>query len=288
MLKIQYRIKTGRRLRIDDPVRFTEKLQWYKLYYRDPEMIQCVDKFEVRDYVRGKGYSHILNQCYGVFDRFQDVDPDRLPERFVLKDTLGSGGNAVILCPDREQADWAQIRKQTDAWCAVPLVRGGGREWPYYSGKRHRILAEEYLKPAAGEELLDYKFFCFGGKAEFVYVCSGRRGGRSVQIDIVSPDYEKLDVVRVNDEPTAPLPEKPENFEEMLRTAEALSEGFPHVRVDLYDPDGTVRFGELTFFNASGYMIYDPDQFDIDIGKKFTLPSGPAETEDRFSGRRRQ
>lgn len=272
MLCIQYRIKTGRRLNLKHPERFTEKLQWYKLYYHDPRMIACVDKYDVREYVHSRGYGHILNQCYGVFDRFEEIQIEALPGQFVLKDTLGGGGNAVLLCPDKESLDWAQVKRTTDAWCDIPLVRDGGREWPYYSGKKHRILAEEYLQPPPGEELRDYKFFCFGGKTAFVYVCSQRRGGQSVQIDLVSPDYEKLEVTRVGDEPTGPLPEKPENFEEMLGIAEALSTEFPHVRVDLYSLNDTVRFGELTFFNASGYMIYDPDGFDAETGRKFTLP----------------
>lgn len=273
MLKLQYRIKMGRRLNLKDPQRFTEKLQWYKLYYRNPLMISCVDKFEVREYVDAKGYRDILNECYGVFDSFTDLVPERLPNQFVLKDTLGGGGNAVILCREKSELDWHQIQKQTEGWCRLPQVREGGREWPYYSGKRHRIIAEEYLIPRLGGELLDYKFFCFQGKVAFVYVCSQRRGGQSVQIDLVSPDYEKLAVTRVGDEPTGTLPPKPDNFEEMIHIAEVLSADFPHVRVDLYSLDDTIRFGELTFFNASGYMIYDPDQFDMEVGEKFILPT---------------
>lgn len=288
MLEIQYFIKTGRRLHLENPVHFTEKLQWYKLYYRDPKMVLCVDKFEVRDYVRSRGYDHILNQCYGVYDSFSDVDQQKLPDQFVLKDTLGTGGNAVILCPDKRSLDWAQVKKAADTWCSTPLIRDGGREWPYYSGKKHRILVEEYLRPSSGENLRDYKFFCFGGKVEFVYVCSQRRGGQSVQIDIVSPDYEKLEVTRVGDEPAVPLPEEPENFDEMLRTAEVLSAEFPHVRVDLYSLDGAIRFGELTFFNASGYMIYNPDQFDTDIGRKFILPSRWEEGAEEYNRGSRQ
>ena len=195
----------------------------------------------------------------------------QLPDRFVLKDTLGSGGNAVLLCPDKDRADWRAIRKTAAGWCATPLVRDGGREWPYYSGKPHRILAEEYLQPAAGP-LTDYKFFCFGGKCAFVYVCTGRHNGSAVEIHIVSPSYEKLPVVRVGDEPSDRLPDRPENFGEMVRLAEAISAPFPHVRVDLYNVDGLIRFGELTFFNASGYMLYEPDCFDREIGDRFSLP----------------
>lgn len=288
MLCIQYRIKTGRRLNLKHPERFTEKLQWYKLYYHDPRMIACVDKYDVREYVHSRGYGYILNQCYGVFDRSEEIWPEALPGQFVLKDTLGSGGNAVILCPDKNSLDWAQVKRITDKWCSIPLVRDGGREWPYYSGKKHRIMVEEFLQPPPCEELRDYKFFCFGGKTAFVYVCSQRQGGQSVQIDLVSRDYEKLEVTRVGDEPTGPLPEKPKNFAEMRKIAEALSTGFPHVRVDLYSLNGTVRFGELTFFNASGYMIYDPDEFDVEIGRKFTLPPKQKLTSDKYSNGSRQ
>lgn len=271
MLRIQYRIKTGRALHLKHPTRFTEKLQWYKLYYRDPDMLRCVDKYEVRAYLRERGFQDLLPRCFGVFDSPDQLPVPQLPDRFVLKDTLGSGGNAVLLCPDKDQADWRAVRKTAAGWCATPLVRDGGREWPYYSGKQHRILAEEYLQPAAGP-LTDYKFFCFGGKCAFVYVCTGRHNGSAVGIHIVSPSYEKLPVVRVGDEPSDRLPDRPENFGEMVRLAEAISAPFPHVRVDLYNVDGLIRFGELTFFNASGYMLYEPDCFDREIGDRFSLP----------------
>ena len=150
MLRIQYRIKTGRALHLKHPTRFTEKLQWYKLYYRDPDMLRCVDKYEVRAYLRERGFQDLLPRCFGVFDSPDQLPVPQLPDRFVLKDTLGSGGNAVLLCPDKDRADWRAIRKTAAGWCATPLVRDGGREWPYYSGKPHRILAEEYLQPAAG------------------------------------------------------------------------------------------------------------------------------------------
>lgn len=246
MLRIQYRIKTGRALHLKHPTRFTEKLQWYKLYYRDPDMLRCVDKYEVRAYLRERGFQDLLPRCFGVFDSPDLLPVPQLPDRFVLKDTLGSGGNAVLLCPDKDRADWRAIRKTAAGWCATPLVRDGGREWPYYSGKPHRILAEEYLQLAAGP-LTDYKFFCFGGKCAFAYVCTGRHNGSAVEIHIVSPSYEKLPVVRVGDEPSDRLPDRPESFGEMVRLAEAISAPFPHVRVDLYNVDGLIRFGELTF-----------------------------------------
>ena len=114
MLRIQYFIKTGRILHLKNPKRYTEKLQWYKLYYRDPLMAQCVDKYEVRKYVEKCGLGHILNECYGVFDRADDVNFDKLPNSFVLKDTLGSGGNDVIIVKDKSQTDISTIQTQLD------------------------------------------------------------------------------------------------------------------------------------------------------------------------------
>lgn len=276
MLRVQYLIKTGRVLHLKNPVRFTEKLQWYKLHYRNTDMIRCVDKYEVREYLTERGFQELLTKCYGVFDDPEQLSTAVLPEQFVLKDTLGSGGNAVLLCAEGEHPDWTEIKRLTSAWCSTPLVRDGGREWPYYCGKKHRILVEEYLQ-AENSQLIDYKFFCFGGKCAFIYVCTGRHNGRRVEIHIVSPSYQKLDVIRVGDEPTGQLPEKPSGFDKMLRIAEAMSAPFPHVRVDLYCLGETIRFGELTFFNASGYMLYEPDGFDIEIGQKFLLPLGAAD-----------
>ena len=175
------------------------------------------------------------------------------------------------MCTNEQRPDWEQIRKITSQWCSTPLIRDGGREWPYYSGKKHRILVEEYLQSENGA-LIDYKFFCFNGKCIFVYLCTGRHNGHGVEIHIVSPTYQPLPVTRVGDEPAGALPEKPERFEEMVHIAEKISSPFPHVRVDLYYIQDRIRFGELTFFNASGYMLYEPDHFDELIGRLFLLP----------------
>ncbi len=270
MLKLQYRIQMGRKLNLDDPKRFTEKLQWYKLNYRDPEMIRCADKCEVREYLREKGYGHLLTQDYGTFDSADQVDFESLPQSFVLKDTLGGGGNAVIICKDKRDLDIEVTRRQMDQWCRIPIKRDAGREWPYYSGKKHRIFIEEYLDCPDG--LRDYKFFCFDGKIQFMYVVTDRKMGQSGKFYILNRDYERLNVVRLGDEPDEGVPEKPAVFEEMRRIAEELASPFPHVRVDLYEHQGKVMFGELTFFSGSGYARYSPDSFDIDVGEVFRLP----------------
>ncbi len=272
MLKMQYKIKTGNKLNLKNPKRFTEKLQWYKLYYKNPEMIRCVDKYDVRSYVEDLGLEHILNECYGVYDTVEEINFDMLPQQFVLKDTLGGGGNSVIVVKDKNSMDLDAIKEQLQRWVREPhRTKSGGREWPYYNGKKHRIIIEKYImsdEKAGG--LIDYKFFCFNGRCEFVYVMGDRAVGDSVKVSIFDRDFNKLPVKRVGDEEFLSA-QKPDNFLQMLEVAEKLSAEFPHVRVDLYDVESGILFGELTFYNASGYMVYDPDEFDVEVGKKFVF-----------------
>lgn len=272
MIKLQYFIKMNRRLDLKNPRRFTEKMQWYKLYYRNPLMVRCADKADVREYVRSKGLEEILIPCIGVYDAPEQIDWDALPERFVLKDTLGGGGNAVILVRDKAKADRAALTQRMRAWVSRDVHRkSGGREWPYHEGKNSRIIIEELLTEGDSSALTEYKFFCFNGRTEFLYVMKDRKLGESVKLGIFGREFNKLPVLRDGDADIGET-EKPANFDRMLEIAEILSADFPHVRVDLYSVGGAIRFGELTFFNASGYMKYTPDDFDIEIGDKWKLP----------------
>ncbi len=271
MLKFQYFVKTGRKLNLKHPVRFTEKLQWYKLYYHNPLMIECVDKFNVRAYVKSKGLERILIPCYGVFDSADQIDWEALPEQFVMKDTLGGGGNAVIIVKDKNSADMKALKACAKKWTAIDAgKKNSGREWPYYNGENHRIIIEKNIGTGKNG-LTDYKFFCFNGRVEFLYVTGNRVPGESVSIGIYDRNLKKLSVRRVGDQDFQ-LTERPENYYEMIEVAEKLAEEFPHVRVDLYNVCGKVFFGELTFYNASGYMIFDPDEFDVQAGNWFILP----------------
>ena len=271
MLQIQYIIKMGRRLDLNEPKRFTEKLQWYKLYYKNQLLIQCVDKYDVRKYIEAKGFQDILIPCYGVFNSFDEIDWDALPNQFVVKDTLGGGGNAVVIVSNKEGYSIDELKRITTKWVSKnPHKKGGGREWPYYSGKRHRIIIEKYIESEKQEGLVDYKFFCFGGKCEFLYVMGNRKVGQSVSVSIFDRNFNKLPVLRVGDHPFIDA-KRPKNYEELLYVAETLSKDFPHVRVDLYDINNKIYFGELTFYNASGYMKYEPDSFDLSVGRKFKL-----------------
>lgn len=271
MLQLQYRIKTGRKLNLKNPQRFTEKLQWYKLYHKDPLMIQCVDKYDVRAYVESKGLGHILNECYGVFDRVEDIDFDALPDQFVLKDTLGGGGNSVILVKDKNTMDQEAVKAQLRKWVNEDhRIRSGGREWPYYSGKKHRIIVEKLLinetNPEAGVN--DYKIMSYAGKPEYIVVDVDRYIGHKRNFYDVNWNRIEAgsDCPAADDQISAPS-----GLAGMLETVHTLSEGFPYVRVDLYNVEGRIYFGEMTFFPWSGYVQYEPDAFDFILGEKFRI-----------------
>lgn len=271
MLRLQYRIKTGRRLNLKNPQRFSEKLQWYKLYYRNPLMARCVDKYDVRQYVAEIGLQETLTNCYGVYHSADELDFCALPNSFVLKDTLGSGGNSVIVVEDKATADLDAIRTQMQAWVnTTTRAKNPGREW-VYDFRKHRIIAEEYLHDSNG--LTDYKFFCFGGKIACVYVIANRELGNHGELAIVDADFARLPCQSTTQNVMREDPVKPANYETMKRIAETLSKPFPHVRVDLYSIENKVVFGELTFFGASGYMKYEPDNFDMIMGNRFELPA---------------
>ena len=262
MVRFQYFVKTGRILHLKNPQRYTEKLQWYKLYYRDPLMAQCADKYEVRKYVEKCGLGHILNECYGVFERVEDIDFDKLPNSFVLKDTLGSGGNDIIIVKNKTQADISSIKKQLAEWLARPSMgKNSGREW-VYENKKHRILIEKNLLQPGASDLPDYKFFCFDGKVHYLYVISNRVLGKIAELGIYDTDFHKLPYQRTDELPPSHMPQKPANYTQMVLMAERLSAAFPHARVDLFNIDGKIYFGEITFFDGSGYMSFEPDDFD--------------------------
>lgn len=265
MLKLQYKMKTGRALNLEDPKRYTEKLQWYKLNYKNPIMHQCVDKYAVREYVKSKGLSDILVGLYGKYDNPADIDWDKLPDSFVLKTTNGGGGLNVVICHDKDALDKADV--QSKLACSTVKSRTGGREWAYY-GLKPGIVAEELLvnreNPEAG--VSDYKIFCYNGKAKYIIVDVDRYIGH--KRNFYDREWNRLPLS--SDCPAADREiEQPQNFERMMEIAEKLSEGFPYVRVDLYNVEGKIYFGELTFYPWSGYVNFDPDEYDFVFGEDF-------------------
>lgn len=268
MIKWQYKIKTGRKLNLKNPQRFTEKLQYYKLYYHKPELTKCADKYEVRNYVKEKGLGNILNEIYGVWDNCDDIDFSKLPkQQIVFKTTNGSGTN--IFCKNKDDIKEDKIKSEMHKWLNSKREKAG-REWAYYDIKP-KIICEKLINTNKNGDLPDYKFFCFNGKAYYLYYINNRYKQEKPNLGIFDLNFNQLPFYRNDEEKLIESIEKPDNFEEMIKIAEKLSKGFPHVRVDLYNVDGKIIFGEMTFYDGSGYQTYSPDEFDFLLGKKFDI-----------------
>lgn len=266
MIKLQYWIKTGRRLNLQNPERFTEKLQWYKLYYRDPLMTQCADKYEVRKYIIDKGYGNILIPLYGVYDKASEIEFEKIPKEFVLKTTNSSKTN--IICHDKQVLNVHETISTLDKWLNNKPVNLG-REWAYYN-INPRIVCEQLIKDKKdySKDLSDYKFICFNGEVKYVWIDIDRYTKH--RRNFYDSDWNHIDVD--SDIPSCgdTIP-KPAGFEEMKIIANDLAKDFPHVRVDLYWVNNKVYFGELTFYLLSGYEDFDPDNFDFELGNQFSI-----------------
>ena len=270
MVSLQYRIKTGRWPNLRNPQRYTEKIQWYKLHYHNPLLTTCSDKYAVRTYVEERGFGHLLNDLYGVFDCPEQIDFDGLPKSFALKLNNGSGTNVFI--QDKESCDRDEVIRQFQAWFKQLNRSNPGREWGY-NNIVPKITAERLLPRNANNDIPDYKFFCFDGKVACCYVMQDYVDDHSKGVlGFFDPDFNLLPVSRKDFKPMESAPKKPFCYEEMMAAAEVLSNGFPHVRVDFFEIDGRAQFAEMTFYNASGYTVFSPDSFDFELGEKFILP----------------
>lgn len=269
MLKIIYYLWSGRKLELKNPTRYTEKMQWYKLHYRTPLMTCCADKLKVREYVTSKGLGYLLNELYAVYDNAIEIDFETLPNSFVIKANHASGTN--ILVPNKSQLDIPYTRQQLDLFMKKKLWIEY-REWAYKEIKP-KIIVEKHLELDENDDLPDYKFFCFDGKVFCLYhMTDYTQSAENGRMGFYDRDFNQLDVTNKTYKRIEKCIEKPKNFREMVSIAEILSKDFPHVRVDLYNIDGRIIFGELTFYSSGGFIRFDPDEFDYVMGKQFTLP----------------
>lgn len=271
MLHLQYFIKLHRRLHLKNPVRFTEKIQWYKAYYHNPRMLPCTDKYLVRAYVTEVlGNDRYLNTLYQVCDRADEIDFDALPQQFVIKTTDGGNGDNVFICTDKSHICREDVVRLVNSWRNKKYYTIS-REWAYRGAKQSRIIVERYLEDPSSKDgsIEDYKFLCFDGKFRYLWVdknrySNHRRGfwNESLQfLPDVKSDHPTFDVA----------PQLPSNIQEMICVAEQLSADFPFARVDLYNIEGRIYFGEITFYPWSGYVQYTPDSFDFELGRWFCV-----------------
>ncbi len=251
-IKGRYRILMGKRLNLDNPTLFSEKLQWLKLYNRKPEYTKMVDKYAVKEYVSKIIGTEYIIPTIGVWERPEDIEWELLPDKFVLKTVHGGGSLGVVVCKDKSTFDKRaaveklQISMKTDSY-RIQL------EWPYKNVPK-RIIAEEYLEPdPETNDLSDYKFSCFDGKVTDVMVCYGRLSGNT-KFYFFDKNWNllPLNILGKNAPKEFTLP-KPRCVDKMFEMASKLSEGIPYARVDLYAVGNHPFFGEITFFPQSGF-----------------------------------
>ena len=260
-------IQCGRRMNWKNPQRFTEKLQWLKLYNRRPEYTMMVDKFAVKSFIADRAGIEYVIPTYGVWENVEQIEWDKLPNQFVLKTTHSGGNTGVIICKDKDSLNKRIVEKKLSQSLKTDTYKLT-REWPYKNVQR-RIIAEPYLEDEYGE-LRDYKFYCFNGEPRVMLVASNRN--TSHNFDYFDLDKNHLPIVSTAG-PNAPSPViMPESFDSMKRLARKLSEGLPHVRVDLYSVKNHIFFGEMTFFDSSGYDNMSSDKWDLMFGSWLTLP----------------
>ena len=267
-LKMLFRLKMGKKLDLNQPKTYSEKLQWLKLYNRNPLYTSLVDKYSVKEYVSkiiGKEY---IIPTLGVWNKFEDIDFSKLPNQFVLKCTHDSGG--LVICKDKSKFDIEIARNKIKKSLGRKYDKLY-REWPY-KNVIPRIIAETYMEDESGE-LKDYKFFCFNGKVKSLFIASDRqKKGEDTKFDFFDRDFNHLPFT--NGHPNASdSPQKPHMFEEMIFLAETLSKGFPHVRIDFYEVGTKIYFGEMTFFHWSGFVPFNPESWDYKFGEWLQLPS---------------
>ena len=268
-IKRAFKARMGYELDLSNPKTFNEKLQWLKLNDRNPVYHQIVDKYEAKNYFEKVIGSKYIIPTLGVWDRFEDIDFDTLPQSFVLKTTHNSGG--VIICKDKSTLDIKQTKKKLCKWLSNDYYLKG-REWPY-KGVKPRIIAEEYLDVLGSSELVEYKIFCFNGAPRLFLVCKGTAHGAGRTNDFYDLDFNHIPVIVTN--PNSPDKEKgkPEVYDELVGIAAKLAAGIPQVRVDTYVADGRIYIGEMTFFHDGGMCRFNPKDYDLEFGEMLDLPT---------------
>lgn len=269
-LEVKYYYRMKKKLNLTNPKTYNEKLQWIKLYDRKDLYTTMVDKYEVKKYVSNIIGEEYIIPTYGVWDRAEDINFDELPSQFVLKCTHDSG--SIVVCQDKSKLNYTEvIKKLNKALKKSAFI--DGREWPYKNVKR-RIIAEKFMVDSEDKELRDYKFFTFNSEPKILYIAQGRGSGREISADFYDMEFNHLDMKidhQMAHEMGMEPPHPPKNFELMKDLAKKLSKGTPEVRVDFYEVDGKVYFGELTFFHCSGFISLKPESWEYTLGEWIKL-----------------
>lgn len=265
---MKYKIRLGKKLDLKNPQTFNEKLQWLKLYDRNPEYTKTVDKYQAKQYVADIIGEKYIIPTLGIWDKFENINFEELPNQFVLKCTHDSGG--LVICKDKSKLNIKEAKRKISKSLKTNYYYHG-REWPYKK-VRPRIIAEKYMATYKQKELIDYKFFCFNGEPKFLYVSEGLSNHENARISFANMNYEKTEFYRKDYRPFDKLPDKPTNFDKMKELSKKLSKNIPFIRVDFYEVNGQIYFGELTFFPCSGFIPFEPEEWDRKLGDMLKLP----------------
>ena len=264
-IRRQYESRLKRKLNLEAPTLYNEKVQHTKLYYRDARLKKLVDKYECREYVSETIGSKYLAGLYGVYNSVDEIPFDKLPDKFVMKLTNGSSCNYI--CTQKSDEDIKRIKSRFKKWLKIDSYMIG-REWAY-KDVPNRIICEEFLESDEPYGLNDYKLFCFNGEPRMIQVDYARFTDH--KRNLYTPEWEFIDEkVAYENDPNADI-KKPENLEEMLECARKLSKGFPHVRVDFYSIGNRLVFGEMTFYHGAGYLKFENEEYERELGSYWEL-----------------
>lgn len=266
-LKKQWKIFFNTELNLKSPKTFNEKLQWLKINDRKEIYTKMVDKYEAKNYVADVIGKEYIIPTIGIYNKLSDIDLSKLPDKFVMKCTHDSGG--LIICKDKKQLNFNKEKKKI----AKRLKRNfyySGREWPYKNVKP-RIIVEKYMEESDKKELKDYKLFCFNGIPQIVLVCSERYTSKNMCETWFDMNWNLIDVVESGHRIDTTI-SQPKKFKEMIALSKKLSKGIPFIRVDWYEIKGKLYFGELTFYPASGFEKFEPEEWNYKMGEMLELP----------------
>lgn len=267
-VRLMYRIRIGKKLNLENPQTFNEKVLWLKLYGRNPAYTNYVDKYEVKKIVADLVGEEYVVPLLGVYDNFDEIDFDSLPDQFVIKTTHDSGG--YVICKNKLELDINAARKKIES-CLKRNYYYSSREWPYKNVKP-RIIVEKYIVGADGTEMKDYKFFCFNGEPKFGFQVEGRTSEK-MKIGFYDTDFNQIPVKQGGDKyEIAEKLVRPHNLEKMLELSKILTKGIPFVRMDFIEVDDRLYVGEFTFYHWGGTMKFEPEEYDRKFGEYLVLP----------------
>lgn len=271
-LRYKYKKRVGKQLNLTTPITYTEKIQWSKLNRQSPLLTELSDKIKVRDWVANKiGEEYLIPTVGGIYSKAGEIDFESLPDRYVIKTNHGSGTNIIV--SDNSRINIESIKATLNSWLEHNFAYNSLEL--QYKDIEPKIYIEQNIMPEGVSDLPDYKFFCFNGKifcsyTMINYVFNHKKG----KLGFFDREYKLIPYYRADYDPIEEQLSKPENYEKMIEVAEKLSEGFSHVRVDLYNVEGKIYFGEMTFSTCSGYCKFVPEEFDSILGEQWDIHKG--------------